>query len=385
MVPNPLKCRGLLCNHLPRLDFPTFVQRFYGRTCIEFKFAAFSSIAALQAFDDFPIEEFAKVSTESSLKFLSSQPNVHPQIQPGTLRTFVQKSYFQQVDGYQVFDDFPRRNLSEWNKLIAGTKSSDQAFKIFSRVLSEKVGGDGFSFAGILRACGDGKVSFSCTQQIHAKIVQCGFEANLLVSNPLIDLYSKNGFIYSAKQIFDNMSFRDSVTWVAMLSGLSYNEQDAEAIQLYSEMRRSGVLPTPYIFSSVLSACSKIEFYELGEQLHATVFKWGFSSEIFVCNALITLYSRSGKLLTAEYIFTTMRKRDRVSYNTLISGLARQEYSERSFELFEKMLSDGLKPDCVTVAGLLSLCTSVGALHKGRQLHSFTIKAGMCSDVVVED
>ena len=122
----------------------------------------------------------------------------------------------------------------------------------------------------------------------------------------------------------------------------------------------------------------------MGKQLHGLVFKVGFSSETYVCNALVTLYSRSGNFISAEQIFSTMRNRDEVSYNSLISGLAQRGSSDRSLELFKKMQLDCLKPDCVTVASLLSACASVGSLYMGRQLHSYKIKGGMSSDIILE-
>ncbi|KAG8377167.1 hypothetical protein BUALT_Bualt09G0140300 [Buddleja alternifolia] len=255
---------------------------------------------------------------------------------------------------------------------------------LFSRMLNESVVPDNGALANILRACSGGKVSFHFVQQIHAKIIHCGSSTSPIVCNPLIDLYLKNNFVDSAVQIFKNMRTRDSVTWVAMISGLSHSCRELEAILLYCEMRKLGVFPTPYVFSSIISACTKIKSYGLGEQIHAVILKWGFSSELFVCNSLVALYSRCGNLTFAGLIFSEMKHRDKVSYNTLISGLAMQGSVERSLQLFEEMHIESLKPDSVTVACLLSSCASMGVLHKGMQLHSYAIKAGMCSDIIVE-
>lgn len=290
-------------------------------------------------------------------------------------------------DALQVFDKMPYRGVSSWNKLISGfvgNNSTRRALGLFSRMLAENVKPDESTFTNVLRACGGGKIAFHYVEQIHTKIIHHGFGTSPLVCNPLIDLYSKKGFIDVAKQVFDSLFFRDNVSWVAMISGLSQNGLEKEGIFLFFDMHKSGVTPTPYIFSSVISACTKIELFELGEQLHALIYKWGFSSETFVSNALVTLYSRGGNLISAEQIFSKMQRRDEVSYNSLISGLAQCGFSQRSLELFEKMQIDSLKPDCVTVASLLSACASVGALLKGTQLHSYAIKAGITSDIIIE-
>ncbi|XP_071735525.1 pentatricopeptide repeat-containing protein At4g13650 [Rutidosis leptorrhynchoides] len=288
----------------------------------------------------------------------------------------------------QVFDEMPDRDLLFWNNLFSSLlkkKLSIMVLGLFSKMLDENVDPDEVTFSNVLRACsGDNKIDYSYVKQIHTKIVRCGFGTNYIACNPLIDLYAKKGCIDAAKYVFQGLCLRDNVTWVAMISGFSQNGHEEESILLFTEMHNSGILPTPYVFSSVISSCTKISFFDLGEQLHSLIHKWGFSSETFVCNALVTLYSRCGNLLSAEQIFTKMENRDGVSYNTLISGLAQKGLSEKALELYGKMQSDKLKPDSVTVSGLLSACASIGDLINGMQLHSYAIKSGICADIIIE-
>lgn len=286
----------------------------------------------------------------------------------------------------EVLDDFLGcRNLTSCDKtkLFCGGKTSYKEVLSISREFDKIVTLDDGAVACILQACISAKVSFPFVQLFHAKIICCGFSTSPRVCNPLIDLYLKND-VDSAVQIFRSMRARDSVSWVAMISGLSRICRELDSIQLYCEMRKLGVFPTPYIFSSIISACTKISLYEVGQQLHALIFKWGFSSELYVCNSLVSLYSRCGSLTSAELIFGEMQQRDKVSYNTLISGFSMLGSVDKSIELFEKMQTDSLKPDCVTVASLLGSCALMGDLHKGMQLHSYAIKAGMCMDIIIE-
>ncbi|KAL3830349.1 hypothetical protein ACJIZ3_019151 [Penstemon smallii] len=284
-------------------------------------------------------------------------------------------------------DSSGRKNPTSWNKLISfciDNKFYPQVLNLFSRMLNKNVTPDEGALANVLLACNGINIVFHFVQQIHAKIIHYGFNTSPLVCNPLIRLYLKNEYVDSAIQIFRNMCSKDSVTWVAMISGLSQNFRELEAILLYHEMRSLGVFPTPYAFSSIISACTKIDSYEVGEQLHAVIYKWGFSSELFVCNSLLAFYTRCGKLNSAELIFSEMPNRDRVSYNTMIAGLAMQRSGERSLQIFEQMHIEFLKPDCVTVACLLGTCASMAVLCKGVQLHAYAIKAGMCSDIIIE-
>ncbi|KAK1410930.1 hypothetical protein QVD17_37472 [Tagetes erecta] len=287
----------------------------------------------------------------------------------------------------QVIDEMPDRDLCFWNGLIFGLIKKGltaMVLSLFSKMLEENVDPDEVMFANVLRACSGDKIDYHSVKQIHTKIVRHGFGTNYIVCNPLIDLYAKKGFIDTAKNVFRGLTMRDNVTWVAMISGLSQNGHEKESILLFFEMHNSGILPTPYVFSSIISSCTKISSFELGEQLHALIHKWGFSSETFVCNALVTLYSRCGDLFSAERLFSKMDNRDGVSYNTLISGFAQKGQNEKALQLYENMQSDALKPDSVTVASLLSACASIGNFIKGLQLHCYAIKAGMCADIIIE-
>jgi pentatricopeptide repeat protein len=100
----------------------------------------------------------------------------------------------------------------------------------------------------VLRGCSGNVVPFHFVEQIYAMIVIRGFESSPFICNPLIDLYFKNGFLNSAKKVFENLKIRDSVSWVAMISGLSQNGYEEEAMLLFCQMHTSGICPTPYIF-----------------------------------------------------------------------------------------------------------------------------------------
>ncbi|KAK2975399.1 hypothetical protein RJ640_029272 [Escallonia rubra] len=423
MVPNPILLRASFSNTLLH-HFPGYYTSKFQKYCSwnvsGSNSAAFSSTATSPVFDENPAEQDGGLSKKlvnlkenhrisanhqtyiwlldgclksGSLsdakklygRILKSGFDVDNVICSRLIDVYVNSGEFR--DAVQVFENMPDRNLSCWNKMIClfvGKKLTNQVLNLFKQMLAESVEPDPSTFANVLRACSGGKIDFCYVKQIHGKVIRHGLGTNTLVCNPLIDLYSKNGFIETAKRVFGSLSVRDNVSWVAMISGLSRSGHEEEGIHLFLKMHDSGIIPTPYILSSVTSACTKIKLFELGEQLHALIYKWGYLDETFVCNALVTLYSRQGKFMSAEEIFSEMQHRDEVSYNSLISGLAQCGFSERSLQLFEKMQVDSLKPDCVTVASLLSACASVGALHKGRQLHSYAIKAGILWDIIIE-
>ncbi|XP_010036204.2 pentatricopeptide repeat-containing protein At4g13650 [Eucalyptus grandis] len=280
----------------------------------------------------------------------------------------------------KVFDDMLTRRIAA----CVANKLSSEAVGLLCRMIAENIRPDENTFASVLKACSGNRIALHFVKEIHGKIVCHGFGTSPLVCNPLIDLYSKNGFIDDAKRVFRTLRSRDSISWVAMISGFSQNGREREALLLFCRMHNDAVRPTPYLLSSTLSACTKIDLFKLGEQVHGLILRWGFSTQICVCNALLTLYCRAKDWMSAELIFSGMEFRDGVSYNSLIAGLAQHGLCDEAVKLFHSMLADCLKPNHVTVATLLSACADAGYLRIGEQLHSYAEKTGILSDIVIE-
>ncbi|EEC69472.1 hypothetical protein OsI_38669 [Oryza sativa Indica Group] len=280
-----------------------------------------------------------------------------------------------------------RRGAASLGWSLAGFLAQEDPAKVLS-LFADKArqhGGLGpLDFACALRACRGNGRRWQVVPEIHAKAITRGLGKDRIVGNLLIDLYSKNGLVLPARRVFEELSARDNVSWVAMLSGYAQNGLGEEALWLYRQMHRAGVVPTPYVLSSVLSSCTKAELFAQGRSVHAQGYKQGFCSETFVGNALITLYLRCGSFRLAERVFYDMPHRDTVTFNTLISGHAQCAHGEHALEIFEEMQSSGLSPDCVTISSLLAACASLGDLQKGTQLHSYLFKAGMSSDYIME-
>ncbi|KAJ8630762.1 hypothetical protein MRB53_024085 [Persea americana] len=286
-------------------------------------------------------------------------------------------------DAIRVVNEMSQRNVTSWNYIIAAflvKKMNHRVLGFFRRML-ECTQLDGHAFACDLRACDGSNASFSYIEQIHAQIFRHGFFTEPIIGNALIYLNSKYGDVDSAALVFGELCSRDSVSWVAMISSLSQNSHGEKALILFCKMQRLGIIPTPYVFSSVLSACAKTELFENGKQLQAQVFKWGFH---FVGNALVTLYSRHGNLGLTKKVFAEMHRHDKVTNSSLIYGHTQCGNSHTTFHFYRKMQLAGLKPDVVTIASRFSACASAGDLDKGRHLNSHVTKARHSSNIIIE-
>ncbi|URD85603.1 PPR repeat [Musa troglodytarum] len=201
------------------------------------------------------------------------------------------------------------------------------------------------------------------------------FECFRRIPNPnviswvtLLNGYCKSGCIVEGRRIFDQMPEKNVVSWNAMLAGYIRCLQIDEAYQLFMMMRKEGKDPDWSTFACALSGCANLAALQVGTQLHNLLLKSGHIIDIFAGNALITMYARCGRILTARQVFDEMVSVDLVSWNSLIAGHALNGYAKAAISIFQEMKKNGVAPDEVTFIGLLSACSHAGMVDDGLEL-----------------
>ncbi|KAK9704895.1 hypothetical protein RND81_07G018200 [Saponaria officinalis] len=240
------------------------------------------------------------------------------------------------------------------------------------------------------------------TKMVHTQIMKTGFGVNPVVQTALVDCYARFcSDICSARQLFDEMSERNVVSWTAMISGYarlgemgnavllfdaiperdvpSWNAIIAGCTQngLFSEavvfLRRMvglgevQVRPNEVSFACALSACGHTGMLQLGKEIHGYIVRNGIGLDSYMLNALIDLYGKCGCLKEARRVFETTPDKSLTSWNSMINCCALHGQSEIALDIFDEMVQvgDSVKPDEITFIGLLNACTHGGLVEKG--------------------
>ncbi|KAK9163591.1 hypothetical protein Syun_004493 [Stephania yunnanensis] len=198
---------------------------------------------------------------------------------------------------------------------------------------------------------------------------------NVFSFNAIISAYAKQSQMHVAHQLFDQIPHPDTVSWNTLISGYAGLAQTAQVVNLFAEMRSTGVDADGFTLSGVVAASGG----DVGliEQVHAVAVYAGFGGCVSVGNALITYYGKCGCLEEAKKVYDEMGEvKDEVSWNSMIVAYGQHKEGVKALGLFQEMARRGVVVDMFTTASVLTAFTCLEDLCGGVQFHAQLIKTG---------
>ncbi|CAA6660849.1 unnamed protein product [Spirodela intermedia] len=182
------------------------------------------------------------------------------------------------------------------------------------------------------------------------------------------------------------------------------------ALRLSSPLRSDphhGGAADSFTFSFLIKACANLSQPEKGRQVHGITIKKGFHPGVYVQTALLNMYCECRLLDEAGQVFDEMPDKNPVTWNAMITGLARYGEIDRArltFEqmnhrnliswtclidgytracrfheallLFCQMMAEGLSPTEVTILAIVPSICGVGSLDLAGRSTPSAIRAG---------
>lgn len=222
--------------------------------------------------------------------------------------------------------------------------------------------------------------------RIHSLIITWGLDQSVFFAGKLISKYAEFKHPIASLSVFDRITFSTNVyLWNSIIRALTQNGMYAKALDLYSEMQKLKICPDTFTFPSVINACAGLIDFEMGKLVHYHVLKMGFSSDLYIANALVDMYARFNELGKAHKVFHEMPHRDLVSWNSLISGYTSNGYWEEALEMYYELRIVGIIPDSFTFSSILPACGGLIAIIEGQLLHGLIEKIGFKMDILVSN
>ncbi|XP_022980544.1 pentatricopeptide repeat-containing protein At5g39350 isoform X2 [Cucurbita maxima] len=268
----------------------------------------------------------------------------------------------------KLFDELSDRSLFLWNAIIKMYVDRGLHFDalrmFYSMINSGKCWPDKYTFPLVIKACSEMSM-LDVGVLIHGRALVSGFSSNMFVQNSLLAMYMNCGKLELARWVFDVMPERSVVSWNTMISGWFQNGQPEEALVVFNRMMYARVEPDSATMVSVLPTCGYLKELELGRKVHKLVENNHLHERIEVRNALIDMYSRCGCMDEASLVFSETKERDVITWTSMINGYIINGNPKSALALCPAMQLDGVAPNAVTLASLLSACASLCCLKQG--------------------
>ncbi|XP_010261165.1 PREDICTED: pentatricopeptide repeat-containing protein At4g18520-like [Nelumbo nucifera] len=288
------------------------------------------------------------------------------------------------LEARKVFDRMMERNVVSWTAILNGYLRAgfdEEASRLFSELVESGVQANSKTFVCILNLCSR-RSNFELGRQIHACILK-GNWSNLIVDSAVVHFYAQCCDLSSAFQAFDRMLEHDVVCWTTIITACAQHGHEEEAFHLFAKMQSEGFIPNEYTVCSVLKACSEVEDLSFGRQLHGALVKSMFKDDVFVGTSLVGMYAKCGEVLASKKVFDRMRKRNTVTWTSMIAGYAQNGLGEEAISLFRVMKRRNIYANKLTIVGILRACGSIGALTTGKEVHTQVLKNSIQNNIYV--
>ncbi|KAF8387654.1 hypothetical protein HHK36_026308 [Tetracentron sinense] len=277
----------------------------------------------------------------------------------------------------KMFAQIPHPNTFTWNTIIRGYANSPfpkPSLHLFNQMLDSGATPNSFTFPFVIKACAN-LSAFQEGLQLHCFILKSGFDTHLFSLNGLIHMYATCGNISLARQLFDNSTQKDSVSWNSMLSGYLNCGKLRQARWLFDEMPERGVVSWNVMINGY-SKCGQIDAArELFERMPIrNVESW---------NTLIAGYAKCGLIDNSRELFDQMPVRNVVSWSAMITSYAQGDRPNEALALFDEMGNSKVRPNWATIVSALSACAHLGALDRGKQIHLYIDQSKMKVDSII--
>ncbi|KAF6165167.1 hypothetical protein GIB67_000751 [Kingdonia uniflora] len=222
-----------------------------------------------------------------------------------------------------------------------------------------------------------------CTTDFARKVFDNMSQRDTVSYNSMINGYTGSGSMGVAHSIFKSMSEPDVISWNSLISGYLNNDDYLESVNVFLQMGKMGMKPDHTTFAVVFKACSYLEYYGLGIQLHGLAVSMGFVYDVVTGSALVDMYAKCKSLEDSCRVFSEMPVRNWISWSAVIAGCVQNDQLLDSFELFKEMLEEGVGVSQSIYASIFRSCAGFLALRFGSQMHGHALKNNFSFDIIV--
>ncbi|KAK6130371.1 hypothetical protein DH2020_035876 [Rehmannia glutinosa] len=339
----------------------------------------------------------------------------------------------------KLFDEMPQKDTIAWNAMISGYSHlgfHQEALSLFSSMRFSDVRADHFTYTAVLSACA-GLKDIKFGRRVHALVIVSGCGSSLPVNNALTDMYGKCLSAQDANKVFEEMGFRNEVSWCSLLfayinvglldvsrsvfrdmpkrvvvawntiiAGYAKWGEVELCLDLFKNMLEDFCSPDQWTLSAIMNACAEMSKPCYGYMLHGFIIQSGWNFAVEVNNSVLSFYIKFGEEneilkaikalgkfnevswnviidaymkignLDGVFCISVCAEKNLISWTSMITGYMRNGHGERALTFFVDLMKNRIRPDDITLGAVLHACSNLATLGHGRMVHGCVIKSG---------
>ncbi|KAL5724526.1 hypothetical protein ACHQM5_007774 [Ranunculus cassubicifolius] len=287
----------------------------------------------------------------------------------------------------KLFDEIPQSDTFAWNNIIqthVTNRDLHLAVLVYPHMLLRGVRPDRHTLPRILNASRSWD-DFCYGKQIHGHALKLGFSSDKYVVTALMALYGHYVGAEAARVVLNQFSTKNSVSWTLLIKLYTSQDKPSLAIQTFNDMVAMEVDVDAVALATVIGACGVLKSLQQCRKIHEIARKYGLESNILVANSLLKMYIDCGSIKNARMVFDQMCPKDVISWTAVVHWYVKNGEINEALKLFRLMISEGTKPDTVSISGILPACARVSAGKNGKEIHAHTIRNGLYRDQTVQN
>ncbi|KAL6551720.1 hypothetical protein OROGR_007874 [Orobanche gracilis] len=276
----------------------------------------------------------------------------------------------------KLTDEIPQPDLVAWNALISGYSVNGfnyEVLKVLHDMRALGVKPNAITLATVFPVCSRLGVDSFCTS-LHALAYKLGYNGDESLVPALISVYANSGDLLAAGEVFYTSTRKNVAIWNAIISAYTRNQRTENAFAVFKIMLLNEMKPNMVTFVSLFPSSENLGSIRYIESLHASLVKYGFEKEVSVVTALLSVYAKLGNMDSSEFLFHSVRVKNTLIWNSIVSAYAGHGFPEHTFKLFRLMQKDGFNPDEISIISLLCSCSELNATLLGKSAHAFSFR-----------
>ncbi|CAL4937923.1 unnamed protein product [Urochloa decumbens] len=277
----------------------------------------------------------------------------------------------------RVFDGMVQRDLISWNAMVSGYSLNGCFLEAVEELKEMQQGGmrlNASTLVGIIGMCG-GFEAKDVGSSLHAVAMKYGAIADESLTSAFISMYSAFDDLSSSRLVFDLQPVKDLVSFNSMISAYMQHCNWKEAFEVFRLMHCTGLGPNLVTVVSVLPSCNDFFGINQGESVHGMIIKFGLAEQVSVASALVSMYSKLGKLDSAVLLFCYFTEKNNLMWNSMISGYLVNNQWSMALDSFCKMQIEGVAPDATAIINVISGCRHTKDLHMAKSIHAYAVRS----------